>query len=147
MKLSSPEFNDGEQIPERHGYMKDNTNPVLEIREVPDDAESLVLLMDDPDAVEPAGKIWDHWTVWNIPPETEKVEEDGSPGTEGMTDFRKTGYNGPNPPDRPHTYRFRVYALDTELELPEKSEKSDVLDAAEGHILDKSELKGTFEPL
>jgi Raf kinase inhibitor-like YbhB/YbcL family protein len=147
MKLTSPEFEDGEHIPEKYGNTRENVNPPLEIEDVPEEAESLVLIMDDPDAMEPAGKIWDHWTVWNIPADTRSIEEDSSPGVEGMTDFRKRGYGGPNPPDGTHTYSFRLYALDTELELPKDSDKEDVEEAMKDHVIEKTELEGKFDPL
>ena len=147
MKLSSPAFQDGEEIPVKHGYTKENTNPPLKFEEVPEEAETLVLIMDDPDAMEPAGKIWDHWTVWNIPAEKTEVEEGESPGKEGMTDFRQRGYGGPNPPDGEHTYRFRLYALNTELELSNDARKEDVQEAMEGNVLEEAELEGRFKPL
>lgn len=148
MRLISPAFDDGGEMPEKYGYTRENVNPPLEFEDVPGDAESLVLLVDDPDAVEPAGKIWDHWTVWNIPPGA-SIGEGSIPGeaVEGMTDFRDTGYGGPNPPDGEHTYRFRAYALDTTLDLDSEATKDDVIDAMEGHVVEKAELEGTFSPL
>ena len=145
MKLTSPEFEDGKYMPEKYGNTRDNVNPPLEIEHVPEEAESLVLIMDDPDAMEPAGKIWEHWTVWNIPTDTEKIKEDSSPGVEGTTDFRKRGYGGPNPPDGVHTYYFKLYALDTELDLPEDSRKEHVEEAMEENVLEKTELTCKFD--
>ncbi|MFB6100731.1 MAG: YbhB/YbcL family Raf kinase inhibitor-like protein [Candidatus Nanohalobium sp.] len=94
-----------------------------------------------------AGKTWEHWTVWNIDPETETIKEDSSPGIEGMTDFRETGYNGPNPPDGEHTLYFRLYALDTELDLNEESRRDDVKEAMEGRVIEEAELSCKFERL
>ncbi len=145
MRLTSPEFKDGEELPEKAGYMEENVNPQLEIKEVPEEAVSLVLIMDDPDAVEPAGKIWDHWIVYDVDPSTEKIESGESPGTEGITDFRETGYNGPNPPDGEHMYVFTAYALDKELGLPQGANKEQVEESIEGHIIEKAELKGRYE--
>ncbi|MFB6291783.1 MAG: YbhB/YbcL family Raf kinase inhibitor-like protein [Candidatus Nanohaloarchaea archaeon] len=149
MKLTSPAFDDGGMMPEKYGYTRQNVNPPLRFKEVPEETASLVLLVDDPDAVEPAGKVWDHWTVWNIPAGTAEVEEGSTPpgAVEGMTDFGEPGYGGPNPPDGEHTYRFRLYALDTRLDLPANATKEDVQDAMEGHVLDTAELEGTFAPL
>lgn len=149
MRLTSPSFEDSGDIPEKHGYTQENTNPSLEIEDVPEEANSLVLLMDDPDAREPAGKIWDHWTVWNIDPSVTEINEGETPrgGIEGMTDFRQRGYGGPNPPDGEHTYRFRLYALDTELDLPNDAEKENVLEAMEDHVLEQAQLEGRFSPL
>jgi Raf kinase inhibitor-like YbhB/YbcL family protein len=148
MRLSSPTFSDGESIPNKHGYEKENTNPPLEIGEIPDDAVSLALVLDDPDAQEPAGKIWDHWVVWNIAPDTSRIEEDSRPAgaTEGRNDFDETGYGGPKPPDREHTYHFRLYALDTELDLDAGTSKENLREAIETRIIDETELRGTYAP-
>jgi Raf kinase inhibitor-like YbhB/YbcL family protein len=148
MRLSSPTFSDGESIPNKHGYERENTNPPLEIGEIPDDAVSLALVLDDPDAQEPAGKIWDHWVVWNIAPDTSRIEEDSTPAgaTEGRNDFDETGYGGPKPPDQEHTYHFRLYALDTELDLDAGTSKEDLREALETHIIDETELRGTYAP-
>ena len=77
--LSSPAFDDGEPIPRRYGYTEDNVNPPLSISGVPEGAASLLLLVDDPDAVEPAGHIWDHWLVWDVDPDRETIPEEWSP--------------------------------------------------------------------
>jgi Raf kinase inhibitor-like YbhB/YbcL family protein len=148
MRLSSPTFSDGESIPNKHGYEKENTNPPLEIGEVPTDAISLALVIDDPDAQEPAGRIWDHWVVWNIAPDISRIEEDSRPAgaTEGRNGFDETGYGGPRPPDREHTYHFRLYALDTELDLDVGASKEDLREALETHIIDETELRGTYAP-
>lgn len=147
MKLTTSEFEDGSEIPERHGYTRENVNPELKISEVPEEAKSLVLIMDDPDAMEPAGKIWVHWTLWNIDPETSKIGEGEAPGVEGTTDFRDTGYGGPNPPDGEHTYYFRLYALDQELNLEEGASRDELEDAMEGKVIEETELKGRFKPI
>ena len=99
--------------------------------------------MDDPDAMEPAGKVWVHWVVWNIEPTATGLE---NPTEEGMTDFGEVGYGGPAPPDKRHTYVFKLYALDTPLDLPDKSTKADVEKAMEGHIVDLATLTGTYAP-
>ena len=147
MKLSSPGFEGGGELPEKHGYPRENVNPELEVSEVPEEAESLALIVDDPDAVEPAGKIWVHWTAWNIPTTQEVIEEGEVPGVEGTTDFRETGYNGPNPPDGAHTYYFRLYALDEELDLEEGASREELDEAMEDHVVEKAELKGVFDKL
>lgn len=77
LELSSPAFTDGDPLPRRYGYTADNANPPLEIRGVPDGTGALVLVVDDPDAVEPAGKIWNHWLVWNVDPDTQTIPEVG----------------------------------------------------------------------
>ncbi|WP_424004576.1 YbhB/YbcL family Raf kinase inhibitor-like protein [Haloarcula salina] len=148
LELTSPAFDDGERIPEEHGYSAANTNPPLEIADVPQTAESLMLIVDDPDAEEPAGTVWDHWVVWNIPPDTARIPEGwdlaDAGATEGQNDYGETGWGGPNPPDREHTYRFLLYALDTELDLSPAAGKDDAYDAASGHVVGKAELTGTY---
>jgi Raf kinase inhibitor-like YbhB/YbcL family protein len=146
LELSSPAFDDGERIPEAHGYTEDNTSPPLEIHDVPPTTESFLLVVDDPDAEEPAGTVWTHWLVWNIPPDTRSIPEGAAPpgAMEGQNDYGETGWGGPNPPDREHTYRFLLYALDTELDLPADATKDDLYDAASGHMVGKSELSGTY---
>jgi len=148
MKLTSPVFEDGESIPRRHGYAEDNTNPPLGIDEVPAAATSLVVIVDDPDAREPAGKVWDHWLVWNVNPEVGEIPEGWEPtdAVEGQNDFGEVGWGGPKPPDRVHTYRFLCYALDTTLSLDPSARKDDVYDAAEGHLVAKAQLEGTYAP-
>lgn len=118
-------------------------SPELRIEGVPGNAKSLALIMDDPDA--PIGTFV-HWVVWNIPPETKTLKEGQSPpGNQGMTDFRKRDYGGPCPPSGIHRYYFKLYALDTLLNINSSSIKHDVELAMEGHIIDKVELIGLFK--
>ncbi|XGI84634.1 YbhB/YbcL family Raf kinase inhibitor-like protein [Halorutilales archaeon Cl-col2-1] len=150
MRLSSPAFEDGGEIPREYGYTNRNVSPPLEVDEVPDEAESLVLIVDDPDAVEPAGKVWDHWVVWNLDPSTREISEDADVGSlggvEAKNDYGDRGYGGPNPPDREHSYRIRIYAVDTTLDIPETSTKEDVLDAVDGHVVSEAGISGRFSP-
>ena len=148
LELQSPAFDPGERIPDRYGYTEANCNPPLEIDGVPTAAESLALIVDDPDAMEPAGKIWDHWVVWNIDPERTSIPEDWDPtgAVEGTTDYGETGYGGPNPPDREHVYRFRLVALDTMLDLESGARKGDLEAMMEGHVLDETLLEGLYGP-
>jgi len=147
MRLTSPVFEDGGNLPEKYSYIRENVNPPLEFSEVPEEASSLCIILDDPDAMEPAGKIWLHWTIWNISTDVEIIEEGEAPGIEGTTDFRDIGYGGPNPPDGTHTYVFRAYALDTELDLGEGASREELEEAMENHIIDKTTLKGDFVPI
>lgn len=147
MKLESPIFEDGGEIPERFGYPKQNVNPELRITDVPEEAESLVLIVDDPDALEPAGKIWDHWIAFDINPAKNVIEEDEESGTQGENDYEETGYGGPNPPDGEHTYVFRLYALDTELGLAENVSRNKVEEKMEDHIIDETQLEGRYSPV
>lgn len=150
LALTSPAFEDGGPIPEEYGYTERNVNPPLAIDGVPDGAVALALVVDDPDAVEPAGKVWDHWVVWNVDPGTIDIPEDWDPiaagAREGRNDYGEQGYGGPNPPDREHTYRFELYALDSTLDLAAESTAQDVRTAAEGAILETGALEGTYAP-
>ena len=104
--------------------------------------------MDDPDALEPAGKVWDHWVVWGIDPGIATIPEgwsmEGASG--GKTDYGETRYGGPNPPDGVHTYEFRLYALDAELDFSEPPSKDDLEEAMEGHVVAKARLDGKYAP-
>lgn len=153
LTLRSPAFANGDPIPERCGYGEANVNPPLEIDGVPDGAESLVLLLDDPDAMEPAGKVWEHWVLWNLSSSTETIPEDWDSSTsstgdalEGENDFGDVGYGGPDPPDREHTYRFGLYALDTTLDVQRGARKNDITRAMHGHVLAHTQLEGTYAP-
>jgi Raf kinase inhibitor-like YbhB/YbcL family protein len=148
LRLTSPAFDDGAEIPREYGYDEANVNPPLEIDDVPDDADSLALVVDDPDAVEPSGQIWVHWLVWNAPPETTSIPErwDSDDAVEGTNDFDEVGYDGPRPPDEEHTYRFKLYALDTVLDLEEGATVDDLGAAMNGHVFAQTQLSGTYAP-
>ena len=110
MKLESPSFKDGETIPKEHGYKNGNVSLALIIRDIPESTKSLALIMDDPDAVSAVGKVWVHWILWNIPNNVSKIDKNSIPenSIEGKTDFGEIGYGGPAPPDREHTYVFKL---------------------------------------
>jgi Raf kinase inhibitor-like YbhB/YbcL family protein len=148
LRITSPAFDDGESIPRTYGYAEANVNPPLEIANVPNDAASLVLAVDDPDAVEPAGEIWVHWLVWNIPPETTTIPEDWTPesAVEGTNDFGEIGYGGPNPPDGEHTYRFKCYALETSLDLDEGATVDELGETMDDDIVARAQLEGWYAP-
>jgi len=138
--ITSPVFKNNEMIPRKYTCDGADVNPPLNIRGIPVKAESLVLIVDDPDA--PMG-TWDHWIVWNIAP-AEKIEEDSVPGVEGSNDFRRNSYGGPCPPSGTHRYFFKVYALDTKLDLRPKSRKKDVERAMKGHTIAQGEIIGLY---
>jgi len=144
MKIASTAFKPDEMIPSKYTCDGENVNPQLNISGIPEDAESLVLIVDDPDA---PGGTWVHWTVWNIDPGTNEIAENSIPGgaIEGVTDFGVTGYGGPCPPSGTHRYFFKVYALDTTLDLDSSATAKGVEDAMQGHILDSAELIGLYE--
>lgn len=147
--ITSDAFANGGQIPKKYGYKNKNHSPQLSFSgTMPTDTKSLVLIMDDPDAMKPARKVWSHWIVWNIPPHTTQIKENSVPkgAIEGTTDFGSTGYGGPAPPDKEHTYIFALYALDTELDLSASSTKNQLEKAIKSHILAKSELRGKYSP-
>ena len=143
LELTSSAFEDGGEIPRKYGYKNGNREPPLTMNGVPEGTKSLALIMDDPDAMGAVGKVWVHWVMWNIDPTNTELE---NLMEEGMTDFGEVGYGGPAPPDKRHTYVFKLYALDSELDLPDKSTKADVEKAMEGHIVDQTILEGTYAP-
>lgn len=148
MQLFSSTFRSGAEIPRRCGYKTRNVSPALQVRKIPPETKSLALIMDDPDAMGAVGRVWTHWLVWSIDP-SNAVAGEGTTfagSKEGQTDFGKTGYGGPAPPDKRHTYVFKMYALDTVLNLSEGAKKQKLEAAIKGHIIDKAVLKGTFAP-
>ena len=148
MNLESPVFEEGGKIPGRCGKARENVSPPLIFRQVPDQAQSLVLVMDDPDSKAVSGKVWDHWVVWNIDPTTVEFPEGQVPsGKEGLNDFDEIGWGGPNPPDETHEYRFILYAVDKVIDLPQESTKGDIYDLIRGHVLEKAELNGEYSPI
>ena len=146
LKLTSTSFEDGGEIPRIFGYKNGNKHPTLFVSDMPEGTEYLALIMDDPDAMGAVGKVWVHWVVWNIWPVSNTGVVDYNQASEGMTDFGEVGYGGPAPPDKRHTYVFKLYALDSKLELPDGSTKADVEKAMEGHIVDQATLTGTYAP-
>jgi hypothetical protein len=152
--LRSPAFEDGGVIPRQYGYRERNVNPPLVVEAVPPETVSLAFVVEDPDAVAPAGKVWDHWVVWNVSPaETDsrlEIPEGWDPasagGQAGTNDYGERGYGGPNPPDREHTYLFRAYALDTTLGLAPSATKEELEDAVGGHVLETATLRGRYAP-
>ena len=146
LKITSSSFSDGGEIPRIFGYKNGNKHPTLFVSEMPEGTEYLALIMDDPDAMGAVGKVWVHWVVWNIWPVSNTGYLYTKSGTNGMTDFGEVGYGGPAPPDKRHTYGFNLYALDSELDLPDKSTKADVEKAMDGHIIEQTQLTGTYAP-
>ncbi len=151
MNISSPEFKNGEAIPSKFTCDGLNINPEFRISGVPAGAKSLALIMDDPDIPEAVKtrlgiNVFDHWVAFNIPPAISAISEKTEPeGTSGANSSGKAGYTGPCPPDREHRYFIKLYALDTMLNLPAKSSRQDVEKAMYGHILEQTELIGTYK--
>lgn len=143
MKITSSAFSHNSKIPSKYTCDGENINPPLQFVDVPSSAKSLALIVDDPDA--PA-KTWVHWVVYNIDPQTSEVKENSIPqgGIEGTTDFGKPGYGGPCPPSGVHRYFFKLYALDSALDLPQKAGKQIVEEKMKEHIIDQTELIGLY---
>ena len=146
--LESQTFENGEVIPKKYGYKNGNYSPPLKISNIPKNTLSLALIMDDPDAVAAVGRIWVHWVVWNIDPKINELKENSIPSSciEGKTDFREIGYGGPAPPDKEHTYIFRLYALDVKLDSARGSTKNQVEEDMKNHIIAETCLKGRYSP-
>jgi hypothetical protein len=140
IKVFSSAFASNGSIPGKYTCDGQNINPPLEFESIPEEAESLVLIVDDPDA---SPKTFTHWIVWNIEP-VAKIEEDSIPGVEGLNDFKKIGYGGPCPPSGTHRYFFRVYALDKTLELKAGAGRKDLENEMIGHIIAEGELMGKY---
>jgi Raf kinase inhibitor-like YbhB/YbcL family protein len=141
MKLKSPEFENNQLIPAKFTCDGEDINPPLIIDGVPEGTESLALIVDDPDA--PMG-TWVHWVVFDIPV-IPKIEENSVPGKEGINDSGGRNYGGPCPPSGTHRYFFKIYALDTLLNLKEGISKEQLEKAMQGHILDNAELIGLYK--
>ncbi len=142
MKITSPAFNEGKKIPPSYTCDGDDKSPELVISDIPESAKSLALIMDDPDA--PAG-TWVHWVVWNMDPGTTRIAEGEEPeGVEGTSSFGRRGYGGPCPPGGTHRYYFKLYALDTMLDLAEGASKEQLEAAMQGHVIAQAQLMGTY---
>lgn len=143
MNLSSPVFDHEDTIPTRYGYKHDNVNPPLSISDIPPQAQSLALIMDDPDA---PGDTFTHWVVYNLSPATLEIGEGQLPMDcfEGVNDYGKRRYGGPKPPFGIHHYHFKLYALDTPLDIPAGATSEELQEAMENHIVAKSELIGLY---
>ena len=156
--ITSPQFEEGGEIPKKFGYKFDNINPEIDFENIPKDTISLALIMDDPDAMGAVGKVWVHWLLCNFNPSKTDIDEAFRREiyktlmlkdiglAEGKTDFGEIGYGGPAPPDKRHTYVFKAYALDVELDLSEGFSKRELEDAMKGHIIAEAKLTGTFAP-
>ena len=149
IKLDSTAFKEGETIPKRHTGDGKDTSPPLHWDEPPGGTKSFVLICDDPDA---PGGTFTHWLLYNLPPDRRKLDE-GVPAKkelpggarQGKNDQDKIGYGGPAPPaGKPHRYYFRLYALDTKLDLPAGADRKELLKAMKGHELAAGQLMGRY---
>jgi len=143
MQITSPDFKNNEKIPSRFTCDGEGIAPDIEISDVPRDAKSLALIMDDPDA--PSGEFL-HWIMWNIKPDTKKIGNNNTDrAVVGKTDAGDFGYTGPCPPKGTHHYRFTLYALDKTLDININSSKSDLDSAMKEHVLDEAILVGLYQ--
>jgi hypothetical protein len=146
LTVTSEAFEANEPIPRKYTREGEDISPPLAWEGAPNGVESYALIVDDPNAPRP--EPWVHWVVYNIPAKTTSLPEGSAGGAvEGVNDFDKTGYGGPMPPQGhgTHHYHFKVYALDTTLDLKPGATKGQVLEAMEGHLLEEGELVGTYE--
>jgi len=149
IKVSSSAFPDGGMIPAKYTCDGADVSPPLKWDSVPDGTKSIALISDDPDA--PMG-TWVHWVLFNLPADARELPENvptdetlPNGAKQGTTDFGRTGYGGPCPPSGTHRYFFKIYALDTMLDLPAGARKSDLVKAMEGHIIGQGQLIGKYK--
>ena len=149
LKITSPSFSNGGSIDKKFTCDGTDVSPRLTWTNSPPETKSFALLVDDPDA--PVGN-WNHWTMWNIPPTSHGLPENVSKEArlpdgpeQGRNDFKKTGYNGPcPPPGKPHRYYFKLFALNTSLNLKSTASKGELEAAMKGHILAQAEWMGRY---
>ena len=136
-------FSDGQRIPSKYTCDGEDINPPLEFFDVPKNAKSLALIVDDPDS---PSKVWSHWVLLDIPSNTMKISGDFVPrgAVEGLNDFGNKGYGGPCPHSGTHRYQFKLYALDIKLNLSPNPSKKNVENSMKGHIIDRTVLTGTY---
>ena len=151
MDLSSTAFAPGSEMPRKYTCEGEDLSPPLSWSGAPDRTRSLALIVDDPDAPDPAAPktTWVHWVLFDIPPGAAAIPEGGKPlpdGTrDGSNDWHRTGYGGPCPPMGRHRYFFKLYALDTLLPDLHEPTKTDLERAMQGHVLAQAQLVGTYQ--
>jgi len=153
LRITSPAFSHKGEIPIEYTCDGLDESPPLEWSGVPSEAKSLVLIIDDPDAPDPAAPkmTWVHWVLYNLPPDTTALEQGVASSSlpegtmEGVNDWHLTGYGGPCPPIGRHRYFFKIYALDTVMPDLGKPTKAQLEKAMAPHVIDRAELMGTFQ--
>lgn len=143
MTITSTAFQNGDDIPKEYTTDGDNINPPLTFSEVPGNAKSLVLIVDDPDAPHPP---FTHWMLYDMSPATLQILEHSTPqtGKQGKNGFAKNTYGGPAPPNGTHRYFFKLFALDTVLKLPEGATRQELDTAINGHILEDTAIMARY---
>jgi Raf kinase inhibitor-like YbhB/YbcL family protein len=144
MQITSPAFKNGERIPSKYTCEGTNISPPLRFIDVPKEAKTLVLMVEDPDA---KAKPWVHWLVFNIPSSSIGFDENAisKNATQGLCNGNTFGYEGPCPPQGQHDYLFKLYALNVALDIPATSDRKKVLQAMEGHVLAEATLVGKYQ--
>jgi hypothetical protein len=149
LRVTSPGFGEGEIIPKRYTCEGEDVSPSFKWKGVPEGAKSLALICEDPDA---PGGMWVHWVIFNLPAAMEGLasgvsaeEIVGRGARYGVNDFGVSGYRGPCPPGGAHRYYFRLYALDTELDLASGATRGQLLQAMEGHVVAEGHIMGIYE--
>ena len=152
IQMTSAAFGPNQEIPKQYTCDGTDISPPLEWSGLPTDTKSLVLIVDDPDAPDPAAPkmTWVHWVLYNIPSTADSIPEAVSEASlpkgtmQGLNDWKKTGYGGPCPPIGKHRYFHKLYALDTELPDVQQPTKDELLNAMKGHVLAEAELIGLY---
>ena len=149
IKITSSAFAEGGMIPTKYTCDGEDVSPPLQWDAVPEGTKTIALINDDPDA--PMG-TWVHWVLFNLPADVKELAENVLPNKilpngakQGITDFRRIGYGGPCPPGGTHRYFFKLYALDTEIDLEAGADKEELLKAMKGHILGQGQLIGKYK--
>lgn len=141
LTITSPAFTDGGPIPSQYTCEGKGVNPALQIGTIPDKAQCLALIIEDPDATR---GLFTHWVMWNIPI-ISRIEENSAPGVQGANGYGRNQYAGPCPPSGTHRYYFRVYALGRKLDLPEGASKEDLVTAMKDYVIATGEIMGRYE--
>lgn len=141
IKVISEAFENEEYIPKKYTCEGLNVSPPISLSNIPEETKSIAVIVDDPDApIRP----WTHWLIWNVTP-VKQIREGSAQGKQGMNDFRLNKYSGPCPPSGTHRYFFKVYALDTLLNIPVTTNKHDLEHAMQSHIIGYGELIGLYK--
>jgi len=143
IKVTSSAFQEGGAIPEKFAKNGQNVSPELRIEGVPAEAKSLALVLDDPDA---PGGLFTHWLAWNIDPKTTQIPEGNAPSgaMQGKNDFGESGYGGPQPPSGTHRYYFKIFAVNSRLELRPGAKRKEFDAAIKGRVLAQGQLMGRY---
>ncbi len=146
MRITSQAFTDGGKIPDKYSKYGENRIPPMHFEDVPSDARSLALIVDDSDALR---GTFTHWLLFNVDPKTKEIKEDCAPviATQGRNDFGEVEYDGPKPPSGEHRYFFKAYALDTVLPLGRGSAREAIEREMQGHVLESATLMGKYAHL